>query len=122
MRMAGRVVLLVVVLPVVLYIVWAVYTSATEGCVDPPFTLDACRDPYAVTNETQAPVTIYRVDATGHEVEVASVHGWLPLEINRGGPRCQNFNLVARDSAGRELARRDRWCRFDDWVIGSSSP
>jgi hypothetical protein len=123
MRVAARLVLLVVVLPVVLYLVWVIYTNATEGCVAPPFTLDACRDPYTVMNETKEPVTIYRVDAAGHEVEVASLRpGSLPLQINRGGPRCQDFNLVARDSAGRELARRNRWCRFDEWVIPVSSP
>jgi hypothetical protein len=91
--------------------------------VAPPFTLDACRDPYGVSNQTDGPVTIYRADASGREVKLLSLSpGWLPLQVGRAGPRCQDgFNLVARDSGGREIARRDRWCRYEDWVIAGPS-
>ena len=121
-----RVMLVLVFLPMALYVGSCVYREATYGCHEPPWTLDACRDPYQAVNATDGPITVYRVDETGREFRVTSFSGpgWLPLyTLNREGPRCQDgFNLVARDEAGREIARQDRLCRFEEWVISTPAP
>ncbi len=112
-----------ILLPVVLFgacVAGAIVEQATTGCFAMPGTSDGCRDPYLVLNWTRGPVTITQTIGTETHtlttIDAGTSH--VIPQYRPGDDRCQDgFGLVALNAAGGELARLDRWCRFETWIV-----